>query len=257
MKFILSPTKTMEIPLPGAGSDAVNEIALSAPAFEPEANRLMGDLSALDLAAVGKLFKTGEALTRKTREQILKFSSADTGPSLFAFRGEAFKSLSPEGFDSGHLALAQSRMRIMSGLYGVLRPLDRIKPYRLDVSNALKVDGQTLKAFWRSRLLPYFENFLDPEEPLINLASGEYSSVLAAGPLKSRLVTVQYREKTRDKLKNVAVRAKQARGAFAREIIRQGISSPGDLKTASIDGYVYSGDLSSEREWFFVRPKAA
>ena len=256
MKFILSPTKTMEIPVSGSDADALNGVTLSSPAFEPDADRLMGQLSPLDTDAVGKLFKTGEALTRKTWEQIRNFSSAETGPSIFAFRGEAFKTLAPEDFTADQLVFAQSGMRILSGLYGVLRPLDRIKPYRLDVGTPLKVDGQSLKTFWRSRLMPYFEDFLAPDDMLINLASGEYSSILAASPLKSRLVTVQFRERAGGTLKNIAVRAKQARGAFAREIIRKGFSSHGDLKAASIDGYVYAEDLSSEMEWFFVRPKA-
>lgn len=233
---------------------SANGPSFTAPVFEPEAGRLVKKLSAFDPRALGRLFKIGDALTRKTREQIREFHRAASGPAVFTFRGEAFKSVAPERFDHNQLEFAQSRMRILSGLYGVLRPLDRVRPYRLDLSTPLKIDDKTLKAFWRSRLIPYFEEFLSPDVPLVNLASAEYSSVLASGSLKSRMITVQFRETAEGgKLKNVAVRAKQARGAFAAAIIAQRISRLQDLKAACIDGYTYDRDLSSDREWFFVR----
>ena len=254
LTFILSPTKTMEIPVSFTDTDRDNALTASQPDFEPEADRLMGLMSGLDEAALSALFKTGDALTRRTRDQVRQFGRAPSGPAMFAFRGEAFKTLAPEQFGREELHRAQCSMRILSGLYGVLRPLDRIKPYRLDTGTPLKIKGQTLKAFWRSRLLPYFEDLLEPDLPLVNLASAEYSSVLAAGALKSRLLTIQFREKHPDKLKNVAVRAKQARGAFAAEMIRQGPDHPDALKSFCIDGYTYADQLSSPREWFFVRP---
>ena len=241
MKLILSPTKTMV--LPGA------EHPLTTPAFDAEAADLILKLQALDMNGLAALFKTSEALTQKTREQIASFGETSRGPAIFSFRGDAFKSLGAEDFSPSDLAFAQRHLAIFSGLYGVLSPFDGIRPYRLDFNTPLKVDGGSLKAFWKKRLVPWFQNFLAPGEPLLDLASREYSSILDF----PGMIHFQFREGRGHDLKNVSVRAKQARGAFARYIIQQNLASPDVLKDVSLDGYEYDSGLSSPGEWFFTR----
>ena len=248
MKLVLSPTKTMDtenIPVP--------DLPPGNPAFEGEAVRLVRALSTLDRDGLKQLFKTSDALTQNVHGMIRGFDAAKPGPAMYTFRGEAFKTLAPVDFTGDQIAYAASHLRIFSGLYGVLAPLDRIKPYRLDFNTPLKIDGKGLKPFWKPKLIPYFEHLMEPGEALINLASGEYSAILASGPLKDRMITVQFRESDNGKMKNIPVRAKQARGRFARHIIRCGLSRSGDLKQTDIDGYVFSRELSSDREWFFIR----
>ncbi len=244
MKLILSPTKTMAVPV---------QVSLGTPQFEQEAYQLIRALGPLDFPAVRKLFKTSDALTRKTCDQIREFDSADSGPAVFAFQGEAFKTLSPEAFTREQLEFANTHLRIFSGLYGVVCPLDRIKPYRLDFNTPLKIDKVSLKAFWQKRLIPYFEALLAPEEHLINLASDEYSSVLSSDFLKRKIIGIQFRERVDGKLKNLSVRAKQARGAFAAHIIKNSITRPDELQQICVDGYRYEEDHSSHQEWFFIR----
>ncbi len=245
MKFILSPTKTM------AGADVPP--AQSRPAFEAEAGALIRELAPLSVAEVGILYKTSEALTRKTRDQIHGFETAPETAALTAFRGEAFKTLAPENFSPRDLAFANAHLRIFSGLYGILAPLDAIRPYRLDFTTPLKVEGKGLAAFWKERINSYFREWMAPGEALVNLASDEYSRILTPKGAPWVCIDLQFREKGDGKLKNLSVRAKQARGSFARYLIENRISSAGALKTAVVDGYAYEPTLSSEGEWFFVR----
>ncbi|MEH0021707.1 MAG: YaaA family protein [Desulfobacter sp.] len=249
MKLILSPTKTMASP----GLDAIQGLCPEEPEFAGDAARLIRLLGAMDEAALQKLLKTNDALTLKTLGQIQGFDTADPGPAVFAFRGEAFKTLAPGQFDRDALAFCNAHLRILSGLYGVLRPLDRIKPYRLDFNTPLDVGGVSLKTFWRQKLVPYFEALAGPEEYIVNLASGEYSSALSSRALKQKMIHIQFRENTDKRLKNIPVRAKQARGAFAAHIVKHRITRPQALKKAGVDGYTYAAALSSELEWFFIR----
>jgi len=246
MKLILSPTKTMGVQAPG-------QWAANMPEFQQEATRLNRKLASLDPDGLKKLFKTSDALTLKVREMIQKFGDAPSCPAILAFRGEAFKTLSPEAFTKEQIRYAHENLKIFSGLYGVVSPSDRVKPYRLDFNTPLKIDGNSLRMFWKARLIPYFETLLNPGEPLINLASDEFASVLSSKTLKERMLTLQFREDKNGKLKNITVRAKQARGLFAFHIIQSAMKNPADLKTISLDGYTYSKTLSSRLEWFFTR----
>ncbi len=230
-----------------------NKLKSGCPQFEREADLLIRELASKDTASLQKLFKTSDALTQKVHKMVQGFTGALPGPAMFVFRGEAFKTLGPNEFTREQIRFAHENLRIFSGLYGVLSPLDHIKPYRLDFNTPLKINGKGLKAFWKTRIIPYFESLLEPGECLINLASDEYASTLASQELTDRILTLQFREQADGKLKNISVRAKQARGAFARHIIRQALTDPENLKQAVIDGYAYSQALSSDREWFFIR----
>ena len=251
MKLILSPTKTMGAVFKGIG--ASKNLALDHPKFEAEAQTLVQAMAPLDQATLKKLFKTSDALTQKTYDMIREFGTAKETPAMFAFRGDAFKTLDPDSFTHEHVMFAQEHLRIFSGLYGVVCPLDRIKPYRLDFNTPLKIDNKGLKPFWKKKLISYFETFLKPDETLLNLASGEYADVLSSHALKKRMITLQFKEESKGKLKTIPIRSKQARGLFARYIIMNQVKNPLELKNTKIEGYTYKDSLSSNREWFFIR----
>ena len=166
MKLILSPTKTM------AGAHAPK--TKSRPAFEAEARGLIRQLSSLSMEELKGLYKTSDALTRKTRDQIHGFERAEETPALLAFRGEAFKTLAPEEFSAGDMAFANAHLRIFSGLYGILAPLDAIRPYRLDFTTPLKVEGRGLTAFWKEGINAYFREWTAPGEELVNTSADFY-----------------------------------------------------------------------------------
>ena len=247
MKLVLSPTKTMAGSAPDLGGTP------DLPVFEREAAALNRQLARMGQQEIRALFKTSEALTLKILSQIKDFETAPPVPALFAFRGEAFKTLDPETFSEQDLAFARQHLRIFSGLYGILGPMDGIRPYRLDAATPLPQGKKSLKAFWKERLAPWFREFLGPDEPLLNLASEEYAGLLRGAGLEGRTITLQFREQDGEKLKNLSVRAKQARGVFARAVITGRIQDPGALKTLSPGGYVYSENHSSASEWVFIR----
>lgn len=141
----------------------------------------------------------------------------------------------------------------MSGLYGLLSPMDGIRPYRLDAAAPLKHGGKSLRIFWKEKLSPWFIDFLAPGERLLNLASGEYASLLRGPGLTERTITLQFREQDGKRLKIIPVRAKQARGRFARAVITNRLQSPSDLKALSPGGYAYSEKYSNTLDWFFIR----
>lgn len=249
MQIVMSPTKTMAF-------DRIPEnMALKTrrPRFDAQANEFNRKLKGLDRDAVKKLFKTSDALTGKVCAHIHNFDSAQEGPALFVFQGEAFKTLSPLQFDPDQLEFANEHLRIFSGLYGVLRPLDRIKPYRLDFNTPLRMGSSGIKQFWKEKILACFEPAIQAGGVILNLASNEYSSVLTSSSFADKIITLEFRQRENGRIKNQAVRSKQARGLFAGKIIREKIVSAAAIKDIILSDYRYERSLSSRTRWFFVR----
>lgn len=245
MKLILSPTKTMafDIQRPGTAS----------PPFDAEAWDLNRKLGQLDRDGIQALYKTSPALTEKTLEQIRGFEGAALGPALFVFRGEAFKTLDPQSLSREDLGFARDHLWILSGLYGILAPMDGVRPYRLDLNTPLKPGGKSLTAFWRDRVTSWAGARLATKEPILNLASDEYAALFYRSDLEERMITLQFRQKEGERLRNNSVRAKQARGLFARTVIEHRIQNPEELKALPPEGYAYSGEHCSPAEWVFIR----
>lgn len=250
MKIILSPAKTMYI----ADTPGLPNRPLSEPIFALEASMLNVQLAKMDVFQLKQLFKISDDLAAKVHAQILGFASAPADAAIFAFRGEVFKKLSPSNLDAAALGFADSHLRIFSGLYGILQAFDAVKNYRLDFNTSLKVAGKfSLKQFWQSKIVDYFSECIADGEVILNLASTEYSTVLAKSALKSQLITLQFRENKNDTLKNVSVFSKQARGLFCRAILQNKIEDVETLKNIEVADYKFRADLSIENEWFFVR----
>lgn len=254
MKILVSPTKTMAFDK----TPADLALKMSPPGFETEAGILNRQLQTLDFKRLKQLFKTSDRLTEKTLAQIQNFGRAVPEPALFVFQGEAFKTMNPRQFNPDQLAFANASLHIFSGLYGVLRPMDGIRPYRLDFSTPLRVGAKGLKRFWQERIIPFFEQRVQKDEVILNLASEEYSSLLCSGHLcsgrlKDQMITLQFRQREKDKLKAHSVRSKQARGLFAARIIQQQMTDADAVKKITLADYAYSADLSGRTEWFFVR----
>ncbi|KAA3616373.1 MAG: YaaA family protein [Calditrichaeota bacterium] len=250
MKIILSPAKTMV----RQENCKLSDFIVSQPAFIREAEKLNAILKRQSKIKLKKLFKTSDEMTEKCREDILHFETSTPEKAAFAFRGEVFKALAPENFSHVELSFAQENLHIFSGLYGILKPLDRIKLYRLDFNTPLKVGKQlSLKKFWNDRIINYFEQMLVDEENIINLASAEFSTILTASHLKNQIITLEFRETKQNKLFNSSVFAKQARGFYCREIIKKQITDPQIIKELKLEGYRFRPKLSSENVWFFVR----
>jgi len=175
--------------------------------------------------------------------------------AIVAFRGDVYEGLDSDTLTDEDLHFAQTNLRIISGFYGVLRPLDLIQPYRLEMDTALKTArGNNLYEFWGKFLTDYF-NTRYSGDIFINLASQEYAKAVINRYFKLQLITPLFKEEKNGQLKTVAIYAKKARGKMARYIIQNKIKQPSKLKFFEEDGYKFDEQLSSENEWVFTRAR--
>jgi cytoplasmic iron level regulating protein YaaA (DUF328/UPF0246 family) len=167
------------------------------------------------------------------------------------FSGEVYRSFDYASLTPEQLVLANDRILILSGLYGTLRPLDLVSPYRLEMKTkyAWKKDCTTLYQFWSDRPT----KLLKESSIIVNLASQEYFAVLDKTKIKGRIITPVFKEKQNGSLKMVMMYAKNARGKMARFLIQNELSDINDLKHYNLDGYTYDAMYSTQDEWCFVR----
>lgn len=269
MIIILSPAKTLDF------TPQQQTTSSSKPVFEKEADYLALMLNAMTPEQLSGLMYTNAKLTELAFDRFQKWNAKDTQKeakqAVFAYYGMVFRGLGASSLNETELLFAQSHLRILSGLYGVLRPLDKIRPHRLEMAARLNnVSGKDLYAFWRDKITASikvdFENLAkhkkknvhsDPASQrtpvLINLASNEYSSVINYKQLPARVITPTFKDYTKGKYAIISTYSKQARGMMSRFIIQNAISDPEEMKLFEGEGYYYNDHLSNDREWIFTR----
>jgi cytoplasmic iron level regulating protein YaaA (DUF328/UPF0246 family) len=163
--------------------------------------------------------------------------------------------LNAETLSPDELNKAQDRLRILSGLYGILKPLDLLVPYRLEMGTKWEVTPKqkNLYSFWGDKLTTYLNNELTDGEVVVNLASNEYAKVIEPKKLSSRIITPVFKEFKNGEYKTVMMYAKHARGKMTRYLIQNELDSIDQLKLYSEDGYLFDANLSTENDWVFVR----
>lgn len=229
------------------------------PEFLEQSGMLIQALARLDGPALAKLMQLSPALTEQTLDKIraLATDAAPARPALFAFSGEAFRSLDAASLNEADLQFAQAQLRILSGLYGVLRPFDLIRPHRLEMATRLAVGtAKNLYDFWGELVTASLNRDLAREETpvVLNLASDEYARVVQKKRLTAPWLDIQFKEESNGRLRSVAIHAKRARGLMARFILRERITRAADLRAFSDSGYRFRPELSSEWSWVFARP---
>ena len=184
------------------------------------------------------------------------FTPENASPALLTFQGDVYVELDAASLGAEDLAFAQQHLRILSGLYGVLRPLDLMQPYRLEMGTRLENErGRNLYEFWGDRITDLLNQDLaaQGDEVLINLASTEYFKSVRTRRFNGRIITPTFKENRDGKWKIIGTIAKKLRGLMAGHIIRNRISDAEDLKKFVQRGYRYNAGLSSEDEWVFTR----
>ena len=186
------------------------------------------------------------------------FTTKNAKQALFAFKGDVYGGIDVDSFDEDDLAYAQEHLRILSGLYGCLRPLDLIQPYRLEMKTKLSNPrGNNLYQFWGESITDALNRELKKQqEPvLVNLASNEYFKSVKLKQLKGRPLNINFKETKDGKTRIVAIFAKRARGLMTDFIIRNRIENPADLKKFRSEGYRFNKALSDNNQWTFERPQ--
>lgn len=255
MIFVLSPAKTLDysIQLP-AGVKATQ------PRLAKDAVRLAEELKSYSPKKIAKLMNLSDKLADLNYQRYQafepKFNKNNAGPALAVFKGDVYKGMTAESYGAKQWQYAQDHLRILSGLYGVLRPLDLMQAYRLEMGTRLKVgSAEDLYAYWDDRITALLnKDIKDCGAPaLINLASAEYFKSIRSKSLDAPVITPVFKEDRGGKSRVIALFAKRARGLMADFAINKQLKSPDDLKQFSTEGYRFRDSLSNDSEWVFVR----
>ena len=254
MLTILSPAKTL---------DFDTEVSISnesAPLFQREANELVKLLKEYKVDDLSKLMKVSYEIAELNRERFANWNfngkNQQSKQALLAFKGEVYRGLDADSLLCDDLQYAQNHVRVLSGLYGVLRPLDRIQPYRLEMGTKLdNKHGKNLYEFWGDKLTKQLNEDLQNqrEKVLVNLSSNEYFKSLNKKEFDGSIFTPVFKEKKGNDYKVIAVYAKKARGMMTRFMIDNRIESAEDLKAFDGSGYVYEDAMSTAKELVFIR----
>lgn len=253
MLILLSPAKTLqEAPLLSQKTTQVR--------FKKETAMLVDTLAQKTLPDLKKLMKLSDKLASlnygRYQDFEEKYTKKNAEPAGFAFNGAVFQGLDLASLSSEQLVFAQAHLRILSGLYGVLRPMDLIQPYRLEMGTKLSVAGaKNLYEFWGDKITSLINQDLKKAKAktVVNLASKEYFKSVDLGKLDGRLLTIDFREERDGKYKFITFNAKKARGLMSRYILENKLQNPADLKGFLDDGYAFNEGLSSENSWTFTR----
>ncbi|MDQ6966074.1 MAG: peroxide stress protein YaaA, partial [Mariprofundaceae bacterium] len=218
---------------------------------------IMRAKTSTELAALMGISTTlSELNERRFKAWHKPFDLNNAKQSLFAFRGDVYASLDADSLDADGVAYAQRHLRILSGLYGLLRPLDLMQAYRLEMGTRLAGGhGRDLYAFWGNTLNEALAKELatHQDKTLVNLASGEYSKAIDPSFFHGRVVNVHFKEEKAGVLRTIGIHAKRARGMMCRYAIDNRVQSPEALKGFNLASYTYHPELSTDSEWVFAR----
>ena len=234
----------------------------SKPADLNDSALLIKELKKANSKQIQEMMAVSENIAKLNVDRFKSFSTPFTTKNakqaIFAFKGDVYSGLELKDFTEDDYAYAQDHLRILSGLYGCLRPLDLIQPYRLEMKTKLKNErGDNLYQFWDDRITKSINKELkkQKEAVLINLASNEYFKSVKPKLLAGRLLNINFKETKDGKTRVVAIFAKRARGMMADYIIRNRIEKPEDIKKFKLGGYKFNKDLSDDKQWTFERPQ--
>ncbi|MCY4533216.1 MAG: peroxide stress protein YaaA [Gammaproteobacteria bacterium] len=254
MLTVISPAKTLDFDTPPVTKKT------SSPELLADSGQLMGIMrrqSPNDLMTLmGISQELAELNVQRFQDWNPPFDKNNARQAVLAFKGDVYLGMEAETYTQRDFNFAQKNLRILSGLYGLLRPLDLIQPYRLEMGVRLPNNrGKDLYAFWGDRITHLLVDDLcnHRNKTLVNLASHEYFKSVNTSLLPSKLITPVFKDYSRGSYKVLGFFAKKARGSMASFIIRNRINRPADLKDFDTSGYRYNDELSTRNEWVFTR----
>ncbi|WP_062308852.1 peroxide stress protein YaaA [Polynucleobacter sinensis] len=256
MLIVLSPAKSLDYKTP------VKVKAPTLPEFVSESAKLIADLKKLAPQEVADLMGLSDQLAAlnvgRYRDWSKKFTEENSKPAIYAFDGDVYDGFDVKTLSPKALEFAQNHIRILSGLYGALRPLDLMQPYRLEMGTAFKnTRGKDLYSFWGERVTDSLHKLLEKQKKpiLLNLASEEYFKVLQPRKLDCPVIAPVFQDTKDGKYKIISFYAKRARGLMARYVVENRITDPADLKGFNLDGYKYVASESKPEKPIFRRPE--
>jgi len=249
----MSPAKLQDFDTPTSIKETTT------PLHAKEAKELYKSMEGISAAEIASLMNINPQIAHDVYQYIHAFPLSKTPQkqAALAYNGIAYKGLNAESFTKKDIEFAQKHLVHISGLYGILRPLDLIKPYRLEMQIPLVNNkGKDLYAFWSETITKYLAKQMKADDNiLINLASKEYAKAIDKKllPKGSRIITPIFKQQTDNGYKQIVVYAKKARGMMSRFIIKHQLKDVEHLKGFDTEGYAFSEQLSSDKEWVFIR----
>lgn len=254
MKIVISPAKSLdfETQLPTNQFTQPNFIKQS-----KEINDVLKTLSPADLKKIMAISDNLAELNwqrNQDRNYKLLELSSNVRQAIFAFNGDVYTGIDAYSLNDKQIDYIQNHLRILSGLYGLLKPLDAIEAYRLEMGIKLPVANQKdLYHFWKETVTKELNKSFKKDDILINLASNEYFSAVDKKTLEATIITPEFKDYKDGKLKTISFFAKKARGLMVRFMADNEVENPEDLKTFNAEGYQYDANLSTETKWVFTR----
>lgn len=253
MIILLSPAKTLDF-------ESTSTTSYSDARLLKDSTKLVEVLKTMSPYDIRELMSVSEKIAELNVERYQQFSTPfslnNAKQAVLAFKGDVYQGLEADTFEEEDLAFAQQHVRILSGLYGVLRPLDLMQPYRLEMGTKLQQNGsKNLYEFWASRITDLINDDLaaSGSDVVLNLASKEYFKSVKEDQLKGKLIQVDFKEDRDGKYKIIAFNAKKARGAMTNQIVKHRIVDVASLKALNVEGYLFNDSLSSERHFVFTK----
>jgi uncharacterized protein len=254
MLVILSPSKTLDF------NRIRNSVSSTLPLYLEDASLVAAELRRYNPKQLARFLNVSAKLADLNVNRFAVWNTdaheTDGKPAVLAYKGEVYQGLQAEGFSDSELEFAQHHLRIISGLYGILRPLDRILPYRIEMATPLRVGkSKDLYAYWAGKVTAHLEQVIKEThaEVLVNLASEEYYKVVDTKATGVEIITPVFKDFKNGQYKVITFFAKKARGMMTGHIIRNGITNPEKLKLFSEEGYYFNENLTKGNTWVFTR----
>lgn len=254
MLLLISPAKTLDYETP------VTTQLKSEPEFTDRAETLINNLRDYAPQDIAELMKLSDKLASlnvaRYQSWVKEHNEANAKQALLAFKGDVYTGLDAESFDDEDYQFTQNHLRILSGLYGLLKPMDLMQPYRLEMGTKLQNEaGKNLYSYWGSTITDRLNNELksDQSPVVVNLASNEYFKSVQAKDLNARLISPEFKDLKNGQYKIISFYAKKARGLMTRYAIKNRIENPEELKLFDLEGYRFNASMSEGDKWVFTR----
>ena len=252
MKILLSPAKSLDLKSVPPTSKT------SSICFEKEAQYLNSILKSKNPKELSDLMSISSKIADLNYERnhswSLPFTKSNSRQAVYAFSGDVYRGLDAYSIDSGKIDFLQNSVRIISGLYGIIKPLDLIQPYRLEMGTKLAFDSnKNLYDYWRKKITEQLNLELDDKEPILNLASNEYFKAIDTKVIKTNIYSANFKQLKNGEFKTIAIFSKKARGMMTRFVVDNNISDISDIKSFNYDGYMFHKELSTDNELIFTR----
>jgi len=253
MKIIISPAKNLKTEFENKFTESTQ------PTFLDDSEYLIKKLRKLSKKKIGDLMKISPALSELNYNRYeswnLPFTDKNALPALYIFAGEVYRGMDVATFTKKDLKVANESLRILSGLYGLLKPSDLIQPYRLEMGTRLEITSKTkgLYKFWGNKLTDKLNEAFKKDDVLVNLASKEYFKAVDFSLINAKVITCTFKDNKNGVYKSLMAYGKLARGFMTRFIIKNNLKKVEHLKTFAEEGYIFNPKFSNEDEFVFTR----